>query len=564
MKKKVISRDIVIIGGGAAGCFAAVTAMNENPEIKVTIVEKAHIERSGCLAAGINAINAYLTPGETPGSFLKYIKNDSNNLVRDDLVYSIGQKVNKVTHQVDKWGLPILKDEKGNYIARSSRSIRINGEGFKPLLAQKVRETGAEVLNKTIATNYLVEDNQVKGCFAIDIRNNIFYVIKAKAVICATGGAAGIYKPNNTGKARHKTWYPPFNAGAGYAMGIRAGAEMTTFEMRFVALRVKDVMAPTGSFAFSGARQINNKGEEYLKKYDNNNTAGRLHATIQEQKKGNGPCYLDLNHICREKGQELRESLLDMCPEIVLQWEEQGIKDDQIKVEIDGTEPYIVGGHCQAGYWVDINRKTTLEGLYAAGDVAGGAPKKYVTGAFVEGEIAAKNAVKDCNEKTDKISNVKNMIKKEYKRLNQYLIKNNGINPKTLEHRLQEIMDKFAGGKSTYYELEKNRLLKGKKYLQELKTEKLKLKAEDLHELMLTQEIINKIDVAQVLIEHLLYRKETRWPGYQTRIDYPERKEEWDKFVNSRFNVSSDEIEIIEREHRSLSDIINKTEEGER
>ncbi|MFW6238263.1 MAG: FAD-binding protein [Halanaerobiales bacterium] len=246
MKKEKIETDILIIGGGTAGCFAAVTAAEEAPKLDITVVEKAYIERSGCLAAGVNAINAYLNPGETPETYLEYVREDFHGLVREDLVYTIGQNVNRVTEKLDEWGLPIKKDEYGNYLARSSRSIKIDGEGFKPLLAARVNEAGARVLNRTAAVDYIVEDGRVRGCYAFNIRQGIFYTIEAKAVICATGRAAGIYKPTNTGKARNRTWYPPFNTGAGYALGIRAGAEMTTFEMRFVALRVKGASVSPG------------------------------------------------------------------------------------------------------------------------------------------------------------------------------------------------------------------------------------------------------------------------------------------------------------------------------
>ncbi|MFW6256750.1 MAG: adenylyl-sulfate reductase subunit alpha [Bacillota bacterium] len=561
MEKKVLEKDLVIIGGGAAGCFAAIKAHQMNPDLDILLVEKAHIERSGCLAAGINAINAYLTPGETPESFLEYIKKDSRGLVRDDLVYTIGQRVNEVTDTLDSWGLPILKNEDGSYQARSSRSIKIKGEKFKPLLADQVQSRGIEVLNRTVATNYLREKGRVKGCFAFNLREEIFYTIQAGAVICATGGASGIYQPNNTGQARHKMWYSPFNTGAGYAMGIRAGAEMTTFEMRFVALRVKDVLAPTGTFAFAGARQINSQGEEYLDKYEDVYTSLRLFATVQEEKEGRGPCYLDLSHIDERTGERVYKSLLDMCPGLVLMWEEQGVSPGEIKVQIEGTEPYIVGGHCQSGYWIDTRRQTTLPGLYAVGDVAGGAPKKYVTGAFVEAKLAVRDIVQKASPGNQvEVSVLREKIEAEYERVTHPLTVTEGYKPDQLETRLQEIMENYAGGKSQFYELDAERLRKARKLLEELARDTKKLAAENLHQLMLAHEVLDRLDVARVLTEHLLYRQETRWPGYQTRIDYPECKLKWKKFVNSRYNSSEDNIEIIERKYYPLQEYLNYKE----
>jgi len=554
MKEEVLKTDLLIIGGGAAGSYAAVTAHREDPELDITVVEKAHIERSGCLAAGINAINAYLNPGETPGSYLHYVKEDSYGLVRDDLVYSIGQGLNRVTEEVESWGLEILKDEEGNYLKRSSRSIKINGENFKPILADKVRDSGVRILNKTAALNYIVKDDRVCGAFALNLKEDKFYTIKAKAVICTTGGAAGIYKANNQGEAKHKMWYPPFNTGAGYAMGIRAGAEMTTFEMRFVALRVKDVIAPTGTFAFAGGRQINSQGEEYLKKFSRITTSLRLDATVEENRKGRGPCYLELGHLDLEKKEKLARSLLGMCPGMVLKWEDEELDLSDLKVEIEGTEPYIVGGHCQSGYWIDLKRRTTLPGLYAAGDVAGGAPKKYVTGAFVEGEIAARTAVADIKKLPHNFLdlNITELIANEYNRLSAFLSNKDGEEAEVLEEKLQQIMENYAGGRSQYYRLETEKLLQARKKLKKLKTEAENLRADSSRELLAVQEVIERIDVAEVLVEHLLYREESRWPGYQSRVDYPDRKKEWRKFVNSRLNPESNELEIVEREYKNL------------
>lgn len=192
-------------------------------------------------------------------------------------------------------------------------------------------------------------------------------------------------------------WYPPFNTGAGYAMGIRAGAEMTTLEMRFIALRCKDTIAPTGTIAQGvGAKQVNSKNEIYEDKYGLT-TSQRLYGTVKEKIDGRGPCYLRTEGITSSQDEELKKAYLNMAPSQTLKWIESGKNPSEQNVEIEGTEPYIVGGHTASGYWIDTNRETTIKGLYAAGDVAGGCPQKYVTGALVEGEIAALNAINTIN-----------------------------------------------------------------------------------------------------------------------------------------------------------------------
>ena len=123
------------------------------------------------------------------------------------------------------------------------------GENIKPILAKMAKDSkNVSIINHINITDLLVKENRVLGAVGFDVNDEKAYVIKAKAVLMATGGASGLYRPNNSGFSRHKMWYPPFNTGAGYAMGINAGAEMTTLEMRFIALRCKDTIAPEASF----------------------------------------------------------------------------------------------------------------------------------------------------------------------------------------------------------------------------------------------------------------------------------------------------------------------------
>jgi adenylylsulfate reductase subunit A len=386
MERNYIETDILIIGGGTAGCLAAVEAKEKFPNLQVTIMEKAHIDRSGCLAGGMNAINAYLNPGETPESFVKYVRFDSCGLIREDLVKSMSELFEYSVKKVESWGLPIQSDEDGNYKARGRWNIKINGESLKPIIAKAARNAGAKVLNWVVVTNLLMDENRVIGATGFSIRNGTFFVVKSKATIIATGGASGLYKPHNTHDAQHKTWYSPYNTGAGYAMGIRAGAEMTSFEMRYVSLRVKDTIAPTGTIALgANAPQVNGKGERFMAtKYkelggDGAPTPYRAYGPIMEIKEGRGPVYLDTRHLNPQQVSQLKSAFLDMYPSMVLYWLANDIDPSKEPVEVQTTEPYIVGGHTQSGYWVDLDRKTSLEGLYAAGDVSGGAPYKFVS-----------------------------------------------------------------------------------------------------------------------------------------------------------------------------------------
>lgn len=548
MKTKKISTDVLIIGGGTAGCYAALT-ISENSDKKVLICEKAHIKRSGCLAAGVNALNAYIVEGRKPQDYVDYAKKDADGIVREDLLLTMSEKLNEVTDRLEKLGLVILKDENGKYVTRGNRNLKINGENIKPILADAVEKAkNVTVLNRVNIFDYSVKDNKINGAFGFGIESGIFYTIEAKAVIIATGGAAGLYKPNNPGFSRHKMWYPPFNTGAGYAMGIRAGAEMTTFEMRFIALRCKDTIAPTGTLAQGvGAKQINSLGEVYETKYGLT-TSERVYGTVNENQEGRGPCCLRTEGITAEQDESLLKAYLNMAPSQTIKWIESGRNPSRQNVEIEGTEPYIVGGHTASGYWVDTDRATTIEGLFAGGDVAGGCPQKYVTGALAEGEIAGLSAVKyiDSKESFEKISDEDtnyHLIETE-----KYLTDRHSLyTTEQLEEAMQTVMDSYAGGIKTNYRFNEKQLDIADCKIRQLETLTDDLYAEDFQELMYICELKERLTVCKSVIAHLRARKETRWHSFAENLDYPEKDDRnFNKYVNSR--LENGEIKIIIRD----------------
>ena len=548
MKTEKISTDVLIIGGGTAGCYAALT-ISENSDKKVLICEKAHIKRSGCLAAGVNALNAYIVEGRKPQDYVDYAKKDADGIVREDLLLTMSEKLNEVTDRLEKLGLVILKDENGKYVTRGNRNLKINGENIKPILADAVEKAkNVTVLNRVNIFDYSVKDNKINGAFGFGIESGIFYTIEAKAVIIATGGAAGLYKPNNPGFSRHKMWYPPFNTGAGYAMGIRAGAEMTTFEMRFIALRCKDTIAPTGTLAQGvGAKQINSLGEVYETKYGLT-TSERVYGTVNENQEGRGPCYLRTDEITAEQDKSLLKAYLNMAPSQTIKWIESGRNPSRQNVEIEGTEPYIVGGHTASGYWVDTDRATTIEGLFAGGDVAGGCPQKYVTGALAEGEIAGLSAVKyiDSKESFEKISDEDTNY--HLRETEKYLTDRHSLyTTEQLEEAMQTVMDSYAGGIKTNYRFNEKQLDIADCKIRQLETLTDDLYAEDFQELMYICELKERLTVCKSVIAHLRARKETRWHSFAENLDYPEKDDRnFNKYVNSR--LENGEIKIIIRD----------------
>ena len=585
-KKERLRTDVLIIGGGTAGCYAALT-IGKASDAHIIVAEKAHIKRSGCLAAGVNAINCYILPNRTVQDYVDYATKDAEGIVRDDLLRTMCERVNGTVHELERLGLVILKDDQGNYVARGNRNIKINGENIKPILASAVESLeNCHVINQLVITDYIVKDNRIYGAIGFHKETGTIYEIEATYVICATGGASGIYKPNNPGFSRHKMWYSPFNTGAGYAMGILQGAEMTTLEMRFIALRCKDTIAPTGTIAQGvGAKQINGLGENYESVYGIT-TSQRVYGTVQEQVEGRGPCYLGTKGISPDQEQDLLKAYLNMAPSQTLRWVERGQGPATENVEIEGTEPYIVGGHTASGYWIDTHRETTITNLFAAGDVAGGAPQKYVTGALAEGEIAGDEIVRRYQEQGEVPSvgnepwyeEIIDAIVKRYTtqmrandnaRLShtndgnlqahmsdssvvvrpnddsaQTSANNSAIlvgihDTSTLAHieakeqRLQDIMDVYAGGISQAYKYTEESLGVAKSELEALAKDVEQLQASTLHELSYLYELRDRIVVAQALVAHLGGRKETRWHSFGEHGDYPNCSDDGLVYVNS-------------------------------
>ena len=597
-KKERLRTDVLIIGGGTAGCYAALT-IGKASDARMIVAEKAHIKRSGCLAAGVNAINCYILPNRTVQDYVDYATKDAEGIVRDDLLRTMCERVNGTVHELERLGLVILKDDQGNYVARGNRNIKINGENIKPILASAVESLeNCQVINQLVITDYIVKDNHIYGAVGFHKETGTIYEIEATYVICATGGASGVYKPNNPGFSRHKMWYSPFNTGAGYAMGILQGAEMTTLEMRFIALRCKDTIAPTGTIAQGvGAKQINGLGENYESVYGIT-TSQRVYGTVQEQVEGRGPCYLGTKGISPDQEQDLLKAYLNMAPSQTLRWVERGQGPATENVEIEGTEPYIVGGHTASGYWVDTHRETTITNLFAAGDVAGGAPQKYVTGALAEGEIAGDEIVRRYQEEGEVLSvgnepwyrETIDVIVKRYttqmrandnarlSRTNDgnlqahmsdssVVVKTNDDSAQTSannsailvgihdtstlahieakEQRLQDIMDVYAGGISQAYKYTEESLGVAKSELEALAKDVEQLQASTLHELSYLYELRDRIVVARALVAHLGGRKETRWHSFGEHGDYPNCSDDGLVYVNSVYQDG--EFQVFQR-----------------
>ncbi|MCX8027430.1 MAG: FAD-binding protein [Thermodesulfovibrionales bacterium] len=455
----------------------------------------------------------------------------------------------------------------------------MRGEQLKPILAEKTKSCNPRILNRVVATNLIIKDGKVVGAMGFGVRDGKFYIVRAKATVVATGGAAGLYRSstNDGVSSHHQMWMCPFNVGTGYAMGIRAGAEFTLMEQRWCAARVKDFTGPVDTISVGyKARMINGKEEQILQQryaHLGGDAAPRFiraNAPMMEWNDGRGPTYVDTRHLTPEQVKELKIDYLNERPTYVLFLAARGQDPSKEPLEIYGSDPYIVGGHTSSGYWVDIDRMSTIPGLFAAGECAGGMPNKFVGGCAAEGVLAARGMLKYIKG-IEHVELDNNVIEGEKKRVFSPLIRGltleskyyipegqdkrwqyDAITPEEMEERLQRLMDEYAGGVGQFFKCNEEQLNYALKHIGMMKKQVDKLIATDLHELMLVHDVIDRLDVSEVVVIHLRERRETRWPGWQTRTDYPEVNDEFDCFINSRKNLETGEIEIIKRPYEQI------------
>ena len=600
---EVVSTDLLILGGGMAGCGAAVEAAywaKKNGKT-VTLVDKAAMDRSGAVAMGLSAINQYVGVGagdNTPEDYVNYVRQDLMGITREDQVYDIARHVDGSVHMFEKWGLPIWTDENGKYVHEGRWQLMINGESYKVIVAEAAKNNlGLDnIYERVFIVEPLMDGDRVAGAVGFSTRENKFYVFKAKAVICSQGGAVHVFRPRSVGEGLGRSWYPPFNSGSSAYFTLKAGAEMTCQEVRFIPVRFKDAYGPVGAwFLLFKSRATNAFGGEYmverrdeLAKWAPYGSVKPIPANLRNWLgmldifEGKGPIYMRTEEAMqkiadtykddpkahKKKVKELEseawEDFLDMTISQAILWAATDTFPEEKPSEIAACEPYFIGSHSGAsGAWVSgpedlappeyfwgYTNMTTVKGLFAAGDASGASSHKFSSGSHAEGRIAAKAAVKFVVE-NDQEPNVSDATIEELKakilapldRFEQYKAETSDpdihpeyIKPRQFMFRLQKIMDEYAGGVTASFSTNGPMLDRGMELLGLLKEDSEKLAAEDLHELTRAWENVHRMWQAEAHVRTIQFREETRWPGYYFRSDKPTMDEaNWKCFVNVTF-----------------------------
>ena len=623
---ETVETDFLIVGGGMAACGAAVeaAAWRDALGLKVTLVDKAAVDRSGAVAMGLSAINTYVGKENIVDDYVKYVRTDLMGIVREDLIHSLGCHVDQSVHDFEEWGLPIWKkDAEGHTVdgqvakdenlpllkdggtpCRSGRwQIMINGESYKVIVGEAAKNAlGMDNIYERVFIVKLLTDknnsNRVCGAVGFSVREHKAYVFKCKAMMVACGGVVNVFRPRSVAEGQGRAWYPVWNAGSTYAMPAEIGAKMVLMENRFVPARFKDGYGPVGAwFLFFKAKATNAYNEDYMEKNwervkqeypgyaDSPGTCLRNHAAMIEMRDGKGPILMHTDKAMAELAKVLSkkelkhleaeawEDFLDMSISAASLWASMNMEPDKVPSEIIPSEPYLLGSHAGcAGLWVSgpskgylgapddwfwgYDRMTTVEGLFTAGDGVGASGHKFSSGSHAEGRMAAKGALAFIlDHKDDKLEAAQNIdevleqiylpfeIFEKYKNYTTAPdINPNYLRPKQIQSRLQKIMDEYVGGCATMYMTNEKMLNIALERLTMLKEDAQRLAAADLHELMRAWEQYHRILAGEAHLRHILFREETRYPGYYYRSDFLSIDDsKWKVFTISQYDMKTNE-----------------------
>jgi adenylylsulfate reductase subunit A len=626
---EVVDTDVLILGGGMGGCGAAVEAAYwaKAAGLKVTLVEKAAIDRSGPVAMGLSAINTYMgMDGKVtqnprmPERYAEYVTNDQMGLARQDLVYDIGRHVDSTVRHFDKWGLPIWKDEAGNYVKSGEWQIMISGESYKIIVAEAAKSAMAalgdkgQIIERVFITHLLKDEkepNRVCGAVGFSVREDKFYVFKAKVVLAIMGGAVHVFRPRSQGEGFGRSWMPPFMNGTTYALILLAGGELTQMDVTFVPPRFKDSYGPVGTFFLLFKTPATNAYDEpYVDAYRSETdkwapyshakpvpTPVRNYEMVLAMKEGKTPFLMhtekvverfqkeitdpkELKKAIKKYESEAWEDFLDMTIAGATNWAAHNIDPLEKPMELQLSEPVFIGSHASScGAWVcgaedlmpaeykdafpaQYNCMTTVMGLFTAGCGVGACAHKFSSGSFTQGRIAAKAAVKFANDykdytptvSDDTINKLKEIVYRPlalYEEKSTYTtipdVNPNYISPRDFLFRVQKIMGEYAGGWETMYGTSDKMLEYGLWKLGFCGEDAEKIAAKNLHELLRTWEAIHRYWVAEACVRTRMARKESRWPGYYFKYDYLKLDEGQKKFINVKYDVDKKEWTVIDR-----------------
>jgi succinate dehydrogenase/fumarate reductase flavoprotein subunit len=521
-KTETIETDILVIGGGTGGPMAAIKAKEKNGALRVVLMEKANVKRSGAICMGMDGLNNAVIPGyATPEQYVKEITVANDGIVQQKAVMAYAQASYSMIRQLDQMGVKFEKDGAGEYDVRKVHHLGTyvlpmpEGHHVKKILYRQLRRLRVDVTNRYMATRLLTDaDGRVAGAIGVNTRTSEFLVVRAKAVILACGAAGRLGLPASG--YLFGTYENAANCGDGYAMAFHAGAELANLECFQINPLIKDYNGPacayvTGPF---GGYTANNRGQRFI---ECDYWSGQMMLEFwRELQSGSGPVFLKLDHLANETISEI-ETILhsNERPSRGRFHERRGTDYRRRMIEMHISEIGFCSGHSASGVWVNERAETTVSGLYAAGDMAS-VPHNYMLGAFVNGGIAGETAADYCAD-TALPAYDPMQVGAEQERVLAPTRRSDGLTPHEMEFKTRRLVNDYIQPPKVTA-----KLALAQERLAEVRDDLGQLVARDAHELMRALELHSILDCADLAAAASLFRTESRWGFYHLRVDYPE------------------------------------------
>jgi succinate dehydrogenase/fumarate reductase flavoprotein subunit len=522
-----VSCDVLVIGGGTAGPMAALKAKLKNPKANVVLLEKANVKRSGAISMGMDGLNNAVIPGyATPEQYTKEITIANDGIVDQKAVYKYAERCYSIIEELDSFGIRFLKNENGDYAVKKVHHIGTyvlpmpNGETVKKAIYRQLRRARILISNRYMATRLLTgSDGRIAGAISVNTRTAEILVIKAKAVILCMGAAGRLGLP--TSGYMFGTYENAANSGDGYAMAYHAGAALANLECFQINPLIKDYNGPACAYVAGpfGAFTANNEGARFI---ECDYWSGQMMLEFyNELQSGKGPVFLQLNHLHGDTISEIETTLHKVeRPTRGLFHEGRGTDYRQEPIEMHISEIGFCSGHSASGVFVDEFARTTVPGLYAAGDMAS-VPHNYMLGAFTNGSVAGEDAM-EYADNTDFAKFDAADIERERERVLAPTRREDGIPPNQIEYKARRLVNDYLQPPKVTRKFEL-----GQRRLAEVRDDmESRMIARNAHELLRALETQSIVDCADMAAHASLYRTESRWGLYHLRTDYPEKDNE--------------------------------------
>lgn len=534
----IVETDVVIVGAGAAGTFAALHAHKADPLLRIAVLDKSKMETSGAAGRGMDALNTMaLPPYSTPEDVVEMLTKISEGVLDQEVAYAFGERCPEAVRELEEImnrpkGDLFPVDENGNYRlwylhpTNKPMLLPMHGEEMKRALAFAVRKTGVMVYDRTPVIKLVVQDGRIAGVLGYNIRNGEYWYFKTKAV-CLTTGCAGRLGMSPSGYLSGLYEFPG-NSGDGFVLAYEAGAELANMEYIQGSTKIKDHEGPACAYVAAprGAYTVDRNGD----RIDCNGWASGDSRLVmwKTYAEGRGPVYLKINHLSEDMVKIIEK--VQFGSERTSRGmfhERRGYSyHDEKAVELHFDEAVgSCGGHGLSGVLADKDGATRVPGLYVAGDIDAGLPQSYLGGAFVMGIIIGEKAAEFArNVPQIEVPGLKAWIKREQDRFEAPLHRAKGLPTNMVEYKARTRIQQYIKPPKNPEYLERAAW-----WMRRIREQDLpEITAVDFHDLMKVHEIENILLVGEMLAESSLRRTESRWGYHHWRLDMPDKDPAWD------------------------------------